>query len=360
MLSRVIRTTFRPGARYFATTTGAAHGGVFGDQAQVSTSEKAAREKLRVHENKDDLDTATKSMKLTAATHLMQTGAEPTAKDLPELILIGSIGAVAHCSHLQWTLFNQALREVMKDDSLEWDKQSYIDSLVATGGKTRLKAYLRNLEGPNLSAELTSDENIKKVYDRKTELFVGAIKKAKENGSVRIRPGIVELLRAAKDAGIKTGFCTTTVESVMTAFVETFELQDLFDFTFHEGCLPEIGYKGKPEPDCYLHAVRKILGENAVSTTEHKVLRNVIAFEDTQISMESPVRAGIPCVAFPSEWAVQQDFSKSVITVSEPPALAGFADGVVGEGYAENYIQALAGLCAKAKAAEDAKAIVQE
>lgn len=276
MLSRVIQTALRPRARYFATSA-------------------------------------------------------KTASNL-DLILIGSIGAVTHCSHLQWTLFNQALREVMNDESLEWDKQSYIDSLSATGGKIRLKAYLGERH-----PELATDENVKKVYDRKNELFVDAIKQGKEDGSLQLRPGLIEMLRAAKESNIKTGFCTTTAESVMNAFVETFEMKELLDFAFHDGHYD--GHKGKPDPGCYLNAVKTILGEDAVESADgqHKHKHNVIAFEDTEISLESPARANIPCVAMPNNWVEHQDFSKSIATVSELPKLAGFD---------ANCIQALAGLLA--------------
>lgn len=185
--------------------------------------------------------------------------------------------------------------------------------------------------------ELATDENIKKVYDRKTELFVDAIKKSKADGSMQVRPGVMEMLRAAKEANIKTGFCTTTAESVMNAFVETFEMEELLDFSFHDGHYD--GNKGKPDPGCYLNAVKTVLGEDAVESAngQHKYKYNVIAFEDTEISMEAPVRAGIPCVAMPNNWVEHQDFSKSAATVSELPKLAGFD---------ANCIQALADLLA--------------
>jgi beta-phosphoglucomutase-like phosphatase (HAD superfamily) len=307
-----------------------------------------------------------------------------TFDSMPDLVLIGSIGVVAHCSELQYNLFNQALAEIMgahdaSGNKTMWDKQAYVDSLVATGGKIRLKTYLRGEKG--LSDEIASDENIEKVYLRKTELFVEEILKSKQTGTIRIRPGILEIVKAAKDQGIKTGFCTTTVKAVMDAFVTSFELEGLFDYYFSDAELPKIGYKGKPNPDCYLHAVKQILGEDAVvarplSTTESvstdegdgnatptegkpqptvfRVAKNVIAFEDTQISMEAPVRAGIPCVAIPSEWSTHQDFSKSVLMVAEAPALVG-AD-TVGNDFAEKVIEVLSGLCTKGMAANKLKA----
>lgn len=295
-----------------------------------------------------------------------------TFDSMPDLVLIGSIGVVAHCSELQYNLFNQALAEIMgahdaSGNKMMWDKQAYVDSLVATGGKIRLKTYLRGERG--LSDEIASDENIEKVYLRKTELFVKEILKSKQTGTIRIRPGILEIVKAAKDQGIKTGFCTTTVKAVMEAFVTTFELEGLFDYCFSDAELPKIGYKGKPNPDCYLHAVKQILGDDAVvarsvSTTESptegkpqstvfRVAKNVIAFEDTQISMEAPVRAGIPCVAIPSEWSTHQDFSKSVLMVAEAPALVG-AD-TVGNNFAEKAIEVLSGLCTKGMAANKLK-----
>merc|ERR1719473_552005 len=144
---------------------------------------------------------------------------------------------------------------------------------------------------------------------------------------MQVRPGVMEMLRAAKEANIKTGFCTTTAESVMNAFVETFEMEELLDFSFHDGHYD--GNKGKPEPGCYLNAVKTILGEDAVESADgqHKYKHNVIAFEDTEISLESPVRANI-------HWVEHQNFSKSIATVSELPKLAGFD---------ANCIQALAG-----------------
>merc|ERR1719159_1462132 len=83
------------------------------------------------------------------------------------------------------------------------------------------------------------------------------------------------------------------------------DLSCLFDLVLSGADALRFGDRLKPEPDCYLHA-QKVLG-----------LSNPIAFEDTQISGESPSRAGIPWVAAPSEWATEQDFSKAVLRVKE-------------------------------------------
>ena len=44
---------------------------------------------------------------------------------------------------------------------------------------------------------------------------------------------------------------------------------------------------------------------------------NSLAFEDTQISRQPAVRAGLLGVAALSEWATKQDFSKALFLVKE-------------------------------------------
>ena len=82
----------------------------------------------------------------------------------------------------------------------------------------------------------------------------------RKNG-VTIRPGVLEMLREAKAKGLKIASVSSTLIEVLKA-----ALQNL-------------------APDA-----KKVLG-----------LSNPIVFKDTQIFMEAAVRAGIPCVAAPSE-----------------------------------------------------------
>lgn len=106
----------------------------------------------------------------------------------------------------------------------------------------------------------------------------------------------------------------------MEAFVKSLGLTDYFAYTLCEVDLPHFGNKGKPSPDCYWYAIRQLLGDDsleAVGDGMFQCTKKVVAIEDTQISLESPVAAGLPSIAFPSEWAVKQDFSKAATCAAE-------------------------------------------
>lgn len=59
--------------------------------------------------------------------------------------------------------------------------------------------------------------------------------------------------------------------------------------------------KGKPNPDIYLLAVKK-LGLRP---------ENYLVFEDTQYGLEAAKSAGLFCLAIPNEFSEKQDFSKA-------------------------------------------------
>jgi len=59
--------------------------------------------------------------------------------------------------------------------------------------------------------------------------------------------------------------------------------------------------KGKPYPDIYLLAVKKLRLKP----------ESCIAFEDTQYGVESAKSAGLACLAIPNEFSQNQDFSRA-------------------------------------------------
>jgi len=244
-----------------------------------------------------------------------------------ECICFGSIGAVSSCSEIQWKCFNEALKEKFEageiTKNVPWEKEAYIKSLVSTGGRKRLNEHF----GAN--GVESSEALIESIYNRKTELFVDIINK----GGLTLRPGVHDLLTAAKDMGIKTAFCTTTDHRVADAIATQFGLKDLFDLCLSDQDLPKFGNKNKPEPDAYLYVVKTLFGQE-------DAVQKVIAFEDTQVSLASPVSANIKSIAVPNAWAVDHDFSGAVKKIGEVSDLG--ADG-------KNVIEVLSEICVMAK-----------
>ncbi len=70
----------------------------------------------------------------------------------------------------------------------------------------------------------------------------------------------------------------------------------------------------KPAPDCYLLALQRL----GVSSGE------CLAIEDTQHGLEAASKAGIDCVALPTEMSKNQDFNLAVAVLGGMPEAVGY------------------------------------
>jgi len=250
-----------------------------------------------------------------------------------DAIIFGAIGTVAHCSEPQWKGFNQALGEKVAAGELKlpllgkdnenkkiyWDKTTYRASLTSTGGRSRLEDYL--LKQTEDKATIT-DELIASIYARKNSLFLDYIMNKDGTQGLVLRPGIKELLKEAKAAGVKTAFCTLGVKDIVDAFVETLGLTDQFDVVTSVDDLHKFNNNPKPAPDCYHFVVEALFPNEGID--EILKTRAIVAFEDSSISMQSPINAEMPIViATPNNWTTDHDYSDAHKCVGDVADLGG-------------------------------------
>lgn len=205
-----------------------------------------------------------------------------------KVVMLGSIGAVLETSEIQREAYNQAMREAGL--TWQWDRETYVDLLQQTGGKQRL-ANLAATVGTELSQEV-----IDRIHSRKTEIANARMVLR----GVSPRPGVVELIKLAKDRGLKLAFVTTTyqanIDAVFAAVGGAFKKDDFEHITQRDKIA-----RGKPNPDAYLAAL-KALGAQP---------NDAIAIEDTALSVLSAKRASIAVVATPGALTAKQDFSQA-------------------------------------------------
>lgn len=254
-----------------------------------------------------------------------------------DCVMFGANGTLGHASEIQWKLFNEVLQEKVEagdlikkcdmsitpstcGEEVFWDKEAYVASLTTTGGINRLKAYLKSKNAVTVPVEELTDDKLTEmctaIHARKNELFEQYILQ----GNLQFRPGIQELLKTCKALGIKTCFCTTATNEVVTAMTSALGLKDLFDLIISAHCLPKFDNKGKPHPDCYWYCIEQLFGEEVFAVKEEgkvQLTKTIVAFEDTSISLQSPVRAGLYTVAIPNNWATTQDYSAATKCISE-------------------------------------------
>lgn len=172
-----------------------------------------------------------------------------------------------------------------------WDQLTYRRLLRVMGGKERILHFIEH-DRPE-GAEHGRDKLLE-IHAAKNRRYAELV----AQGSVSLRPGVERLIREARRASVRLAIATTTsrpnVEALLTHTMGA-DGPKLFE-VFAAG--DEVAKK-KPAPDIYLLALER-LGLPAA---------HAIAIEDTIYGLRSARLAGLKCLATPSFYTDDQDFS---------------------------------------------------
>jgi len=218
------------------------------------------------------------------------------------VLMFGSIGVVAETSDIQRRAYNRALSEAGVEWC--WDTATYADLLEQSGGKERL-SMLAAATGTELPSA-----TIDRIHARKTELAGEEVR----SGGTGLRPGVLELVALAKERDLRCAFVTSTYRPNIDAILDMQGGQLVasdFDCIVTRADVE----RGKPAPDAYLHALKRL----GIDPSQ------ALAIEDTADSVMAAKRAGITVIATPGELSAGQDFWQADLTLD---ALAG-SDGEI-------------------------------
>lgn len=205
--------------------------------------------------------------------------------------------------------FNQVFEE--KELDTVWDVDTYGKLLEVGGGKERMTAHWNAVGWPTQSGYFTAEDEsddeaarqdkVKALHLRKTELFNDMIRQ----GGVPLRPGVLRLVDAAVDAGLKLAVCSTSSELAVKNLVGTlFGPNRAAKFQIFAG---DMVSKKKPAPDVYLLAV-ETMGLNK---------SKCVIVEDSAIGLGAAKAAGITCIVTKSSYTKNEDFSGANMIVED-------------------------------------------
>ena len=211
-------------------------------------------------------------------------------------VIFGAIGVIAETSDLQRQAFNLAFAEAGLD--WNWDTATYRRLLSINGGQTRLRGYRdENVNGPDVT-----DAVIATLHERKTHHYAALT----AGGSLKPRRGVAELIKACQAAGVRVALCTSTsvenVDAIKAALGDALDFGAFASITTTD----KIGAV-KPAPDAYSYCLSQL------GLTAHEV----VAIEDTPVSMASAIAAGIAVIATPGAMTDDQDFSGAALKVDD-------------------------------------------
>lgn len=223
-------------------------------------------------------------------------------KTVPHLkaIIFGAIGVIAETSDLQRQAFNAAFAEAGLD--WNWDPETYKRLLSINGGQFRLRVY----RDEDACRSNVTETKIATLHERKTYHYAALT----ASGQLLPRAGVAQLITACQSAGIHAALCTSTsadnVDALKTVLEGTLDFGAFASIT----TIDKIA-RVKPAPDAYLHC----LSELGLSPHE------VVAIEDTPVSMASAIAAGIAVIATPGAMTKDQDFDGASRIVDNLSAL---------------------------------------
>ena len=133
-----------------------------------------------------------------------------------------------------------------------WDRDLYQELLAVTGGKERIRYFIEAFAPPQ-APEGDLDEFIRSLHADKTRAYTEIMK----GGDVELRPGVRELIAAARERGYRLAIATTTtpanIDALLLATIGQ-PARELFEVICAGDSVPE----KKPAPDVYLQALEQL------------------------------------------------------------------------------------------------------
>lgn len=197
-------------------------------------------------------------------------------------------GTLAETEELHRQAFNHAFARSGLD--WQWDRAVYKDLLRVTGGKERMRAYHGRLR---ISPPLP-DEDIAALHRIKTAHYAELV----ETGCCPLRPGVIELLAAAKARGQRLAIATTTSHGNIGALLSR-ALGGSWASEFDAIVAGDDVRHKKPAPDVYLEALARLKLRAA----------DCVAIEDSANGLIAASRAGIPVLITRSMFFADDGFS---------------------------------------------------
>ena len=207
----------------------------------------------------------------------------------PSALIFGSIGTLAETSELQRRAYNRAFAEA--DLDWVWDRASYRRLLRRPGGKARLEDYARDA-GDQVDARA--------LHDAKMRHFAELVAAR----GLRPRPGVADMIRAARRRGVPVALCSTTARAQIDTVIRALEpliLADDFVWIGDVTCAA----RPKPAPDIYAMALGRLDLEPG----------QAVAIEDMPETADAARAAGLRVIGFPGDAAEGRDFPPGLLTV---------------------------------------------
>ena len=220
--------------------------------------------------------------------------------DVPLSTLIFDVdGTLAETEEWHRQAFNLAFKNM--NLGWEWSHTQYLDLLLVTGGKERIRHFATRHDTDFMSSP-DAERRIKSLHKMKTGFYAKLI----GSGDVKLRPGIERLMDEALSNGLRLAISTTTTRAnVMNLLTATLGKNGADKFTTISAA--DSAEIKKPAPDVYVDVLDKL----------NCSAEDCITFEDSQNGLLSARRANIETVVTLSEFTSCDDHMDAIAVLSD-------------------------------------------
>ena len=202
-------------------------------------------------------------------------------------------GTLADTEMAHLAAFNHAFAEEGLD--WHWDEPNYTKLLEISGGKERMLHYwkqvhpdVKDIDGGGLQ------DTIDRLHAMKTAAYENAV----QSGAVQLRPGVLNLIQKAHQAGLRLAIATTTSPVNIAVLLRNAigpDWKELFAVIEDASTAP----KKKPHPQVYSQTLTRLALTGA----------DCLAFEDSSNGLRAAVSAGLPVIVTPNSFTAHHDFA---------------------------------------------------
>ena len=202
-------------------------------------------------------------------------------------------GTLADTEMAHLAAFNHAFAQTGLE--WRWDVPLYTRLLEVSGGKERIRAYWQSRG--DLPRELSGgavEQTIARIHELKTAAYEQAV----QDGLVQMRPGVLDLMAEAMDAGLSLAIATTTSPVNITSLLKQamgVDWRSRFSVIEDASTAP----RKKPDPSVYQQTLQR-LGLKA---------GECLAIEDSANGLQAACGAGLATVITPNEFTAHHDFA---------------------------------------------------
>lgn len=210
-------------------------------------------------------------------------------------------GTLADTEDAHRHAFNQAFAALGL--GWHWDVPLYTRLLEVSGGKERMLHYWKAAcPGQTDIAGMASEAAIERLHDLKTQAYADTV----SSGAVPLRPGVLPLMEAAREQGMKLAIATTTSRVNIAALLQQAlgtQWRQLFAAIADAQSAPI----KKPHPQAYLQTL----------ATLQLPAKDCVALEDSANGLQASLAAGLVTIITPTRFTTDHDFSGAMRVVPD-------------------------------------------